>query len=55
MRNNVKFDVALEIISCKVAEAIKAKNRKLVEQYLDEREQIYLGNWDVIEKVLQYK
>ena len=55
MRENVKFDVALEIISSKIADAIKNKDRKLSEQYLNEREEIYLGNWDIIEKVLNYK
>ena len=54
MRENVKFDVALEIISSKIADAIKEKNRKLADQYLDEREKIYLGDWETIEKVLQY-
>lgn len=55
MRENVKFDVALEIISSKIAKEMKNKNKKLVNQYLEEREEIYLGNWDVIEKVLKYK
>ena len=53
MRENVKFDVALEIISSKIADAIKEKNRKLADQYLDEREKIYLGDWETIEKVLE--
>lgn len=55
MRENVKFDVALEIISSKIADAIKEKDRTLANQYLEERENIYLGDWDTIEKVLQYK
>ena len=54
MRNNVKFDVALEIISSKIAEAMKDKNKELVNKYLEEREEIYLGNWEIIEKVLNY-
>ena len=52
MRENVKFDVALEIISSKIAEAIKKRNKELTNKYLQEREEIYLGNWDVINKVL---
>ena len=55
MRDNVKFDVALEIISSKIAEAVKNKDRELTNKLLDEREEIYLGNWDIIEKVLKYK
>lgn len=54
MRNNVKFDVALEIISSKIAEAMKDKNKELANKYLEEREEIYLGNWEIIEKVLNY-
>lgn len=55
MRSNVKFDVALEIISSKIAEAMKDKNKELANKYLEEREEIYLGNWEIIEKVLNYK
>lgn len=54
MRENVKFDVALEIISSKIAEALKNKDRKLANEYMNEQEEIYLGNWEVIEKVLKY-
>lgn len=53
MRENVKFDVALEIISSKIAEAMKNKDVKLTNQLLNDREEIYLGNWEVIEKVLK--
>lgn len=55
MRENVKFDVALEIISSKIAESIKKRDRELTNKYLQEREEIYLGNWDVINKVLNYR
>lgn len=55
MRSNVKFDVALEIISSKIAEAMKDRNKELANKYLEEREEIYLGNWEIIEKVLNYK
>lgn len=54
MRENVKFDVALEIISSKIAEAVKSKDKELADRYLHEREEIYLGNWEVINKVLEY-
>lgn len=55
MRENVKFDVALEIISSKIAEAIKNRDKELTDRYLQEREEIYLGNWEIIDKVLNYK
>ncbi len=55
MKENVKFDVALEIISSKIAEAIKSRNKELANTYLKEREEIYLGNWEIINKVLEYK
>lgn len=55
MRENVKFDVALEIISSKISEAMKNKNKELANKYLNEREEIYLGNWEVIEKVIKYE
>lgn len=55
MRENVKFDVALEIVSSKIAEAMKNKDEKLTKQLLSDREEIYLGNWEVIEKILKNK
>ena len=55
MRDNVKFDVALEVISSKISEAMKNKDRELTNKLLNEREEIYLGNWEVIEKVLNNK
>lgn len=55
MRENVKFDVALEIISSRIAEAIKNKDIELTNKLLNDREEIYLGNWEIIEKVLNTK
>lgn len=55
MNNNVKFDVALEIISTKIADALNNKDKELTQKYLEEKEEIYLGNWNIINKVLQYK
>lgn len=55
MRENVKFDVALEIISSKISEAMKQKDKKLVDDLINKREEIYLGNWNIIEEVLNYK
>ena len=55
MRDNVKFDVALEIISSKIAKAMKEKNQELTNQLLEDREQIYWGNWKIINKILDNK
>ena len=55
MSQNVKFDVALEIISTKIAVAIKEKNKKLVDELINKREEIYLGNWETIEEIIGSK
>lgn len=52
MNDNVKLDVAIEIISTKIAMAMDKKDSKETERLLNEREELYLGNWDVINKVL---
>ena len=53
MNENVKLDIAIEIMSTKIAEAINNKNSNEVNDLLKEREQLYLGNWDVINKILE--
>lgn len=53
MNDNVKLDIAIEIMSSKVAEAMDKGNREEVDALLEEREQMYLGNWDVINKILE--
>ena len=53
MNENVKLDIAIEIMSTKIAEAINNKNSNEVNDLLKEREQLYLGNWDVINKILK--
>ena len=55
MRGNVKFDVALEIISSEIAKAMKNKDRDLTNKLIKDREEIYLGNWEVINKILGEK
>lgn len=55
MRDNVKFDVALEIISSEIAKAMKNKDRELTNKLIKDREEIYLGNWNVINRVLEEK
>ncbi len=52
MNDNVKLDIAIEIMSTKIAKEMNARNRKQVDALLDEREQMYLGNWDTINKIL---
>ncbi len=52
MNDNVKLDIAIEIMSSKIADAMEKGNKEEVDALLDEREQMYLGNWDVINKIL---
>lgn len=52
MNENVKLDIAIEIMSTKIANTMNSGNKEEVEQLLEERRQMYLGNWDVINKIL---
>ena len=52
MNDNVKLDVAIEIMSTKIADAMNKKDKEETKRLLEEREQLYLGNWDVIDKIL---
>lgn len=52
MNDNVKLDIAIEIMSSKVADVMEGKNKKEIDKMLEEREQMYLGNWEVINKIL---
>ena len=52
MNENVKLDIAIEIMSTKIANAMNSGTKEEVEQLLEERRQLYLGNWDVINKIL---
>lgn len=52
MNDNVKLDIAIEIMSSKVADVMEGKNKKEIDKILEEREQMYLGNWKVINKIL---
>lgn len=52
MNDNVKLDIAIEIMSTKIADAMNNASREEIEQLLEERKQMYLGNWDVINKIL---
>ena len=53
MNDNVKLDIAIEIMSTKIANAMNNGTRTEVEQLLEERKQLYLGNWDIINKILE--
>lgn len=53
MNDNVKLDIAIEIMSTKIAMAMNNGDRKEIDNLLDERKQMYLGNWDVINKILE--
>lgn len=52
MNENVKLDIAIEIMSTKIAKVMEKGNKKEIEELLEERKQLYLGNWDVINKIL---
>lgn len=52
MNDNVKLDIAIEIMSSKIANAFEKKDKNEVDLLLEEREQMYLGNWDIINKIL---
>ena len=53
MKDNVKLDIAIEIMSSKVADAMDRGNRAEIDALLQEREQMYLGDWNVINKILE--
>ena len=53
MNDNVKLDIAIEIMSSKVADAMDRGNKEEIDDLLQEREQMYLGYWDVINKILE--
>ena len=52
MNENVKLDIAIEIMSTKISNTMNSGNKEEVEQLLEERRQMYLGNWNVINKIL---
>ena len=53
MNDNVKLDVAIEILSTKIAMAMNNKDREETKKLLKERDQLYLGNWEIINKILK--
>ena len=52
MNDNVKLDIAIELISTKIAIAMEKKEDDELKKLLEEREKLYLGDWNIINKVL---
>ncbi len=50
--NNVKFEVALEILSMKIALTISTKDQKELEKLLIEQNKLYTYDEEIINKVL---
>lgn len=50
--NNVKFEVALEIMAMKKALAISSNNQKEIEKLLIEQKKIYTYDEKIIKKIL---
>ncbi len=50
MREHVKTEVAIEIISMMIALAVKDNNREEIERLNKEKESIYMGNEEIINK-----
>lgn len=55
MKDNVKLDVAIEIVSSKLTEAIKNKDREKSARLLKLKKQAYLGNQEVIDMLTKNK
>ena len=50
MRENLKIEVAIEIISMMIAFAVENNNEEEIKKLNQEKDQIYLGNEEAIEK-----
>lgn len=53
---NTQLEVALEIISTKIAEASRENDmysKNKIEELLKEREEMYLGNTEIIKKIIE--
>ena len=50
MREHIKTEVAIEIISMMIALAVKDNNREEIERLNKEKESIYMGNEEIINK-----
>ena len=53
---NTQLEIALEIISTKIAEASRENDmysKNKIEELLKEREEMYLGNTEIIKKIIE--
>ncbi len=50
MREHVKREVAIEIISMMIAFAVRDNNEEEINRLNNEKDMIYLGNEEIIEK-----
>ena len=53
---NTQLEIALEIISTKIAEASRENDmysNNKIEELLKEREEMYLGNTEIIKKIIE--
>lgn len=55
MKDNVKLDVAIQVISNRLAEAMKNEDRKKITELLKLKKQVYLGNQEVLDMLTKNK
>ena len=53
MKENVKMEVAFEIITMRIALAINNNNMEEVARLKGEREKLYEGNYEILKKVYE--
>lgn len=55
MKDNIKLDVAIEIVSNRLAKAIKDEDREKITELLKIKKQVYLGNQEAINMLIENK
>lgn len=55
MKEDLKLDVAIQVISNRLAEAMKNEDRKKITELLKLKKQVYLGNQEVIDMLTENK
>ena len=55
MKEDLKLDVAIQVISNRLAEAMKNEGRKKITELLKLKKQVYLGNQEVIDMLTENK
>ncbi len=53
MRENVKFDVAIEVLSSKIAKAMEEKDKTELKKLLEYREKLYTGEETIIDEIMK--